>query len=188
MIWKDINGWDGYYQVNTIGQVKSLKRTVLTKRGYLFHVREIILKPSNDKDGYPQVVFIRNQKRKTYKIHQLVAKTFISNPNNKPQINHKNGIKSDNCVLNLEWCTASENAIHTYTHLNRIGITYNKGKFGKNNPLSKIVVQINLVSGKKTIWHGITEASRETGIQRSKIGSVCNGRRKTAGGFKWKFA
>jgi len=187
-VWKDITDYEGYYQVSNLGRVKSLKRYMFTKRGYLFPVKERILKNGFDKDGYHQVVLVKNRRRKTSRVHQLVAIQFIPNTNRLPIINHVNGIKHDNRPENIEWCTHQYNAAYTYSHLGRRGITYNKGKLGAKNPLSKYIIQMSVNNKKIKTWPGMSEASRNTGIQRSKIGSVCNGRRKTAGGFKWKFA
>lgn len=96
-IWKDIKGYEGIYQVSNLGKVKSLLRNKL-------------FKVSLNKYGYPRVSF----KNKTYTVHRLVAEAFIPNPYNKPTVNHKNKIKTDNTVENLEWMTIGENNKHRY--------------------------------------------------------------------------
>lgn len=97
----DIRGYEGFYQVNKLGEIKSVRGNKILKFG-------------KDGKGYCYVNLCINNQHHNYKIHRLVAETFILNPENKPQVNHKNGIKSDNRVENLEWCTASENHLHAY--------------------------------------------------------------------------
>jgi hypothetical protein len=110
-IWKDVLGYEEIYQVSNLGNVKSLQR--LIRLGYRPRIKkETILKNSIEFYGYYVVNLCKNLKHKKTKVHRIVAEAFIPNPENKPQINHKNGIKTDNCVENLEWCTNQENAIH----------------------------------------------------------------------------
>lgn len=134
--------------------------------------------------GYSRVCLCINN-IKTYKsIHRLVAEAFIPNPENKPQVNHKNGIKTDNRVENLEWVTASENELHSFRVLKKRPNSYWVGKFGKDNPRSKPVLQfINNVLVAE--FSGVSEAERQTGIKH--ISSVCCGKRKIAGGYQWKY-
>jgi hypothetical protein len=99
--WKDLPNYEGLYQVSNLGNVKSL----YTNK---------ILKPSFDKFGYARFSASKNKKQKTLRIHRLVGELFVDNPLNLPQINHKDGIKNNNCSDNLEWCTDSENKKHAY--------------------------------------------------------------------------
>lgn len=107
--WKDIEGYEGLYQVSNLGRVKRI----------LF-VNNIITKPINkilncskiDNLGYPQVTLCKNGHRKYLRIHRIVAKSFIPNPNNYPCVNHIDGNKRNNCISNLEWCNHSYNTIH----------------------------------------------------------------------------
>ena len=99
-IWKDIPEYEGLYQVSNLGNIKSLEKS----KGWC-KIKEKTLKLRIDKDGYYRVILSKNSKPKMFLVHRLVAQAFIPNPNNLPEINHKNEIKTDNRVENLEWCT-----------------------------------------------------------------------------------
>lgn len=112
-VWKDIEGYEGLYQVSNLGRVKSVTReTPFTNRWGQRITRtrkEFIMKPKKQYNGY-LVICLRNNGGRYFSIHRLVANAFIPNPENKPQIDHIDGNKENNCVDNLHWVTAAENA------------------------------------------------------------------------------
>jgi hypothetical protein len=110
-IWKDIEGYEGYYQISSFGRVKSLSRNIFNGHGYYIS-KEKILRITVEITNYTSVGLSINNKRKGKLVHRLVALNFIPNLFNKPQINHKNSIKNDNNINNLEWVSALENNCH----------------------------------------------------------------------------
>ena len=172
-----IIGFTNYYITDT-GDVYSSKYNNTKK------IKK--LTPWVTNSGYLMVDLNKNNKKTHKLIHRLVAEAFIPNPENKPQVNHKNGNKRDNNIKNLEWATSSENNLHAYKFLGRTPPRPWLGKFGKNNSSSKIVQQIkngNIISE----FYGTAEASRKTKVQQSDISACCLGKRKTAGGYTWRY-
>ena len=108
-VWKDIEGYEGMYQVSNLGRVKSLERYYVSCRGLTQLLHEKILKQYIKKTGYVHIVLCKNGVHKTYLLHRIVASAFLPNPDNLPQINHKDENQLNNTVSNLEWCTSSYN-------------------------------------------------------------------------------
>ena len=173
--YRDIKGWEGLYQVSNLGNVKSLERTIRNGRGY-YKIPERILKAGTNKQGYLQVHLYREGKRKSCRIHRLVADAFLENPNNLPEVNHKDEDKENNKAENLEWCSHSYNS------------SYNDRakKIGKK--ISKPVYSINKESGLITYWESAKVAGRILGIDSSHITRCCKGKMKSIGGFYWMYA
>jgi hypothetical protein len=118
-----IKDYEGLYQISNIGMVKSFPRK---------HTNGGLLKSYLLSNGYHRIVLCKNSVPKAYSVHRLVAQTFIPNPLNLPEVNHKNGIKTDNRVENLEWCTRKNNSLHASKHN-----LYHPAK-GENHPYSKL--------------------------------------------------
>jgi len=114
-IWKDVIGYEGMYQVSNIGRVKSISRYITHSNGVVQKFTGRILKQCIDRSGYPYVGLSISQDCTLKKVHRLVATAFIPNPLNLPQINHITGIKKDNSVNNLEWCTGMDNVKHSWS-------------------------------------------------------------------------
>lgn len=154
-IWKSIPGFEGLYQINIFGLIKS-------------NYKSAIIMGSFDKDKYLQVSLSKNKVKKKFKIHRLVALTFHLNPENKPEVNHKDGIRFNPFYLNVEWNTTQENAIHSFKQLGRIG-----GRKGKKSYQPTRFKPIEcLTNGKRYI--NIIEASKDLNIKVSSIRSAVN--------------
>ncbi|WBC28429.1 HNH endonuclease [Rhodobacteraceae phage LS06-2018-MD05] len=195
-IWKDIKGYEGLYQISNLGRVKSLKRIVF-KCNITKKLKSKILSESVNRLGYPAVILSKKAMHVNKKIHRLVAIAFIPNPENKPCINHINGIKTDYRIENLEWCTHKENSQHAFrTGLNKMpsgkdhfmynkigNLHHNYGKTFNNKPILQYSKDMNFIKE----YSSLKEASILTGINKSNISTVCNNYRVSAGGYKWKF-
>jgi len=168
-IWKEIPWYEWLYQVSNLGNVKSLK----------FWKEKLLSSFINKK--YLTVNLNRKQKA----IHRLVAITFIPNPENKPQVNHIDWNKLNNCVDNLEWCTQSEN-IQYYWNIYKINHP-NKWKFWKHNRHSKKVNQFDLKWNFIKTWDSIMDIKRELWLNQANISHCCLWKYQTAYWFKWNF-
>jgi len=170
-VWKDIAWWEWMYQISNIWNVKSLSR--LIKRGgrYPFKSKERILKKIYNEHGYFTIIFCKDWRVKSFMVHRLVAQAFIPNPENKPQINHKNWIRDDNRTENLERCTNWENQLHAYKYLWKTN-----GLSGKKWILSKTSKKIYQYSLKLVLirqWDCINDVERELWFAHQDIWRCC---------------
>lgn len=181
-IWKPIPNYEEY-EISNLGRVKRLAYNKPVCGGGMQHCDERILSPQMRKFGYQAVTLSKNSKVKSFLIHRLVATAFIPNPNNLPQVNHKDEDPSNNCVNNLEWCDQKYNSNYG-TSKERISLKL------KNGVLSKPVLQYTTDAQFAKEYPSAIEASRELRLSVSGIVSCCNGRPKytTCGGYIWKYA
>ena len=174
---KEIDDFSGYY-ISENGDVFS-------KKGQWPNIMRK-LKPGISRFGYCRITLHKDKKQFHKSVHRLVAEAFIPNPENKIDVNHKNGIKTDNRIENLEWATRSENIKHSYSVLGTKPNKPWKNRFGKQHNRSKIVIQIK--DGKTIEQFGsLLEAERKTGIDHSSISMCCRNKRHTAGTYKWAY-
>lgn len=152
-IWEDIEGYEGLYRISDKGNIFSVRRN-------------IILKQTSDKKGYLRIGLSNNGIVKHYQVHRLVAMTFIPNDDeNKNQVNHIDGDKTNNCVENLEWCDNSYNTWHSYNVINT---------HSRESKTKKKVILLN--TGKE--YESLAKAEQETGICRRSIRKNCKGESK----------
>lgn len=166
-VWRDIKGFEGRYQVSNLGRVKSLARRMV--------IKDRILKPFGNNKGY-ECVHLWNIQHKELLVHRLVAEAFIPNPSNKKEVNHKDGNSLNNKVDNLEWCTHSENMLHSFRVLGQRTV---KGMVMNNKPVKC------LDTGE--VFASASEAARQKGCSQSNVTKVVLGKRDKAGGLRWAY-
>lgn len=164
--WADIEEYQGYYKVSTWGRVKSVERTARIGRGYRT-VSERILKPQVNENGYMLVTLYKNNIKKTYSVHQLVASAFCENPYGYKEVNHIDQNKENNRADNLEFCSRQYN------------VEYSQ---------AKAVIGIDKITGLIVEFPSSHEASRVLGINQSHITQCCKGKLKSIGGFNWFYS
>ena len=185
-IWKDIEGYEGIYQVSNLGRVRSLDRLVpatcnLSKTGKIVnYLRKGVIKKQHiaGKSGYQYVGLSIGDKPKYYSVHRLVAKAFIPNPDNLPEVNHKDENHLNNQADNLEWVTHIQNEHHG-TKIERGARTRDRRPVEALNEKGEVVAS----------YDRIADAAKALGISISTIWQVCNKIRnyKTAGGYRWRY-
>jgi hypothetical protein len=167
VIWKDVEGYEGLYLVSNDGRVRGTKSKKELKYNYTYN-------------GYRRVKLYRDAKGKTFMVHRLVANAFIANPQNKAQVNHKDGNKQNNTVGNLEWVTQAENLVHA-VKLGLIDVTL------MNKATSKKVNQYDKSGNLIKTWDSMSEAARATNTHIGNITYCCQNKLKSTGGYKWSF-
>lgn len=194
-VWRDIPGWEGFYQASNRGRFKSFDRNIRQNGFNVFYLGKWkggIMKTQKNRCGYLIVSFSNGIERKTLLAHRLIAKTFLPNPDNLPQVNHKDENKTNNYIhinpdgtvnpelSNLEWCTLKYNYAWG-TRNERIGKTITNGK------TSKPVLQYTLDGEFVKEYPSQAEVERQTGFFQASISSCCRGKLKNAYGYLWKF-
>lgn len=193
-IWKDVVGWEGIYQVSNLGHVRSLDRMVRRSVNGDKFVKGVLLKPRKDKDGY-MTVHLRetsNKRNRLVKVHRLVAGAFIKNSGGKEQVDHINGVRSDNRVDNLRYCTAKENNNFPLAKINRSSAITRS--YINNPELRKM--RANTLSGfnrhsvdvyKNGVFVGAfisqTDAARTLGLSQTKVSMCVNGKLSETNGY-----
>lgn len=169
-IWKDIEGFEGTYEVSSLGNIRRTYKNGNVK----------ILHPITLKKGYTSVRLSKCGVSKNYAIHRLVANAFIPNPDNLPCVNHIDECTHNNVVDNLEWCT--------YKYNNDYGSRKEKAAMARiNGKCSKRVYQYDLEDNYITDFPSLAEAKRTLGYDAGHISDCCLGKRKTAYGYKWSY-
>ena len=173
--WIEVKGHPRY-QVSTLGRVKCVD--------YRGTGKERILKPYICSVGY----YMINIDGVAKFVHRLVLEAFIPNPENKPCIDHINTVRTDNRIENLRFCTHSENQNNPLTRKHLSENAAMLGKFGKENPASKPIVQLTLSGSFVKKWDCARDVLRELGLNVCNICSCCRGKRNYVGGFRWVYA
>ena len=177
-MWKDIQGYDGLYQVSNMGIVKSLDRIDCIGR----NKSEIILKPCNNGKGYRYVTLAKDGKTLHMYIHRLVAMAFIDNPSELREVNHKNEEKESNQSYNLEWCDRKYN-MNYGTVMDRIC----KKKRGVPFKNRRMIEAFDINTGITILAFSTIYKAMENGHESSGISAVCKGKRKTYHGYGWRY-
>lgn len=178
-IWKDVPGYEGKYQASTLGRIKSVDRVVARGTSAHHPAKGKVLKPAVAIDGYLNVALCG----KSFLIHRVVLTTFVGNPPPGYVGMHLNNIKSDNRLINLKWGSQSENARAAIK--DSLYVNGRKGRFGADCPVSKPVVQMTKDGTIINEFVSIEDAEKQT--KSHSISLVCQGKRKTSGGFRWVY-
>lgn len=216
-IWKPVVGYEGRYEVSSLGRVRSLNYE--GRKGVV-----IVRRPTLSNFGYHRIGLIIGKSRKTFMVHRLVAEAFIPNPEGKPFIDHINGVRTDNRVENLRWCTRVENmnfplalqhkseatsgernpmfgkhmseatkrkvsAKHKANpHPEHLGKYITNAPKGRDSAVARAIDQYTKDGKFVKRWHCMADAAREYGIDPSHLSKCCRGARKTTNGYIWKYA
>lgn len=175
-IWKPVVGYEGLYECSNMGRVKSLDRYVPHRYdGEFQFIKGTIRKTKYNNGGYEMITLYKDGKEKTHLVHRLVAQAFIPNPNNLPEVNHKDENTKNNCVDNLEWCNREYNLYY--------------GTRRQRQAEKEMVPVIQYTKDGMLIkkWDSMQSVMDDLGINRGNISNCCSGRCKSVGGYKWKY-
>lgn len=193
-MWRDIEGYEGYYQVSDKGNIRSMDRYVKGKNNSRCFHKGADRKLQVSHKGYFNIILQKEGKKKQYQVHRLVAQAFIPNLENKPQVNHIDCNKQNNGVSNLEWATQQENMDHAKEN----------NLFGETSKAQRKAFMENIVkaqeSRKKAVrqydlngvfikeYHSIAKAAKKTGTNGAKISMCCRGQRNKTNNFNWEYS
>ena len=182
--WENVPGYENLYSLSNYGRLKHLPYSLYGLNKERVDIGEKIRKPNLMRTGYYAYELWKENKRKVYLLHRLLAIIFIPNPLMLPQINHIDGNKQNDNLSNLEWCTPRENIIHA---INVLGVANGRNyKYGKEHYRAKPVCAVNEFGEIIMQFDCMQDAYRQTGIRESGISSCVRGKQKTAGGFIWR--
>lgn len=183
-VWKDIEGYEGYYQVSNLGRVRSLDRTVKQQEGFTQNIKGAMKKPYTRKDGYQSVFLYKNNKGNRQYVHRLVAKAFIPNPKEYEIINHIDEKPNNNHYKNLEWCDHQYNL----TYGDKVErVTNSEGYKRRTQRLRKPIYVVDKEGNRK--WYdSLTSAARELDLDTASITACLKGRNQTHKGYSYEYA
>lgn len=192
--WVDVHNYEGLYQVSNLGRVKRLpvkQRVIRRGSEYFRNIPGGIIKGSlstGPNGGYVKVRLSKDGQGRDFGVHRLVASAFLTNPRQYEEVNHKNEVKDDNRVDNLEWCDRKYNVNYgtrkerIYNHPNFIKMARETGKRRR-----KPVKATDINSGEITYYESTMDVQRKLGIGNASVSRVCLGKRKQASGYKFEY-
>jgi hypothetical protein len=184
-VWKDIIGYDGLYQVSNFGNVRSLDRLIDGRNGRFYMRKGSNLSTNTSGNNYVHVLLRINNKSKPFSVHRLVASHFIDNADNLPEVNHKDEIRKNNHVDNLEWCTRKYN-VNYGTGIERRKNNTNYKEIAELK--CKKVLQFDFLGNFIKAWRSISDASKGSGCSRESIGDSIKGSYKGLSLYVWRLA
>ena len=174
--WKPVVGFEGYYEVSDLGRVRSIGREYVDAVGVKRHYKGKILSLIDEGRGYHSVMLSAKGRKCHFRVCRAVAQAWIPNPNNYPQVNHKDENKGNNRVSNLEWCTENYNTNY--------GTCLERRAASRSKPVAQYDLNMRLIR----VWPSIKSAEATLGIDNSHITRCCRGKLSKTGGYIWRYA